>query len=539
MKKSISLIKATMSNDMKLFKIYYKKNEKIQQFLPVAIALYLMFMIWCSANTMFEKVTPFHLQVYLLVIFAFSISVITFMEGIYKGGSLLFKCKDDSLLLSLPISKRTILFTRLLKFYLFEVLFNALFLLPIMIAYIRWADSLSFTYFITSMIFLLLLPIIPIILSCIIGVITTGIGSYFKNKKIIQTILSMSFLIVFLLLYANIEKFTNYFIKNISNINEALTKFYYPVGMYLKLLTDFKIVDLLSVILIHIIVVSLFIFILEKLYFKINTKIMAISTSKTDNHKSYKIKKHSQKTSLVIKELKAFFNTPVLIINAGFALVLFLLVVFYIIFRIDIIMNTLTKVKELHLTKDTILENSSLYIFLLIAITSFMTSITNSLISLEGKSINILKSLPIKAKTILLAKIETCLIITTPVLFLGIMILFIRLKLKILDTFFLLILAILIPLASHFIGLIVNLKYPKLDASNSTEVVKQSMSSFLSVMIGMILLMITYFIVTPLIGKIKPIIILLLASLIFCIIDSILYYILIKIGAKDFHKLSI
>ena len=47
----------------------------------------------------------------------------------------------------------------------FELLFNSLFLLPIMIAYIRWAEYLDWTYYLTSIVMLLMLPIIPIVLS--------------------------------------------------------------------------------------------------------------------------------------------------------------------------------------------------------------------------------------------------------------------------------------------------------------------------------------------------------------------------------------
>ena len=111
MKKLCSLIKASMTSDMSLFKIK-TKGSKLSNLLPLFIAFYLMFMIWGSANTMYEKLAPLHIQYVLLPIFVLSVSFMTFMEGIYKTSSLLFNCKDDQLLLSLPISKRTVLFIR-------------------------------------------------------------------------------------------------------------------------------------------------------------------------------------------------------------------------------------------------------------------------------------------------------------------------------------------------------------------------------------------------------------------------------------------
>ena len=55
----------------------------------------------------------------------------------------------------------------------------------------------------------------------------------------------------------------------------------------------------------------------------------------------------------------------------------------------------------------------------------FMTSITSSMISLEGKSFNILKSLPIKPYNIVKAKVLTDLLIMSPCILIGDLIVFI------------------------------------------------------------------------------------------------------------------
>ena len=189
-----------MTSGMNLFKIKTKSNSKKAIFIPLFIAGYLMFMIWGSANSLFEKFAPLDMQYVLLSLFAFGISIMTIIEGIYKSGALIFNCKDDNLLLSLPIKKRTILFIRVLKFYIFELMFNSLFLLPIMIAYIRWADNLNWTYYLTSIIMIFMLPVIPIVISCFIGVITTSISSRFKYKNVIQIVLSMIIILGIILL---------------------------------------------------------------------------------------------------------------------------------------------------------------------------------------------------------------------------------------------------------------------------------------------------------------------------------------------------
>lgn len=540
MRRLYSLIKACLTNDMSIFKINTKKKNKFSSLAPILISLYLMFMIWCSANTIFEKLKPFNLQYIVLSLSIISISAMTLIEGVYKSSALIFNCKDDILLLSLPIKKRTILFIRILKFYIFELLFNSMFLLPFMIAYIRWGLNITWTYYLTCFTMLLLSPIIPIIVSCIIGIIIANISSYFKYKNLVQIIISMSLILGILLLSFNSETILNYIIKNATNINDLITKIYYPAGVFSSLVTNFKTSELLLFILINIIAFIISLFILSKFYFKINSRLKNVIVSKKNkNIKSLNIEKKSQTRALIKKELNTFFSTPVFIINAGFALVLFLILAVIISLKSDYIINLLVdKNRGLGISKNIINNNISIFIYILISLTAYMTSITNSSISLEGKNIQIIKSLPIKSKTILQSKILAPLIITTPIFIIGDLILIIKLKIKILEAILLLILSILIPLVSHYIGLIVNLKYPKFDWENTSEVVKQSMSSFIAVTIGMVLFIISYITITKFIGHISSISILIISIIAYIIIDIMLHIYIVTRGSKIFNKLN-
>ena len=100
-------------------------------------------------------------------------------------------------------------------------------------------------------------------------------------------------------------------------------------------------------------------------------------------------------------------------------------------------------------------------------------------------------------------------------------------------------LSVILPLISAYIGIIINLKYPNLEAESSTEVVKQSTSSLLSVMIGMILLVLNILIISKTIVLINPTLLLATFVIGYIIIDLLLYVYLTKISVKDFNKLTI
>lgn len=540
MNKIISLIKACMTSDMNVFKISKKKDgKKSNTAIPILISLFIMFTIWGNANTLFEKVAPLHLQILILSMFVVGISVFTIIEGVYKTGSLLFNCKDDQLLLSLPIKRGTVLFIRIFKFYVFELIFNSIWLLPVMLAYIRWAEVLDWTYFLVSILMLFLLPIIPIVLSCIIGAITSSLSSRFKYKNLAQIIISMIVLVGVLYVSMNLEFFYRYIINHATSINDLITKIYYPAGVYASLVTKFDIVKLLIFILVNLVIFVLGILILSKFYFRINSRLKKITTTKKTKINDLVIKSNSSHISLIKKELNTFFKTPVFIVNAGFSLVLFILFSIVLSIKFNDFLPILTDPTGLDIAKKTVMNNISLIIFMLISFTAFTTSITNSVISLEGRNINILKSLPVKVKDILMCKIYSCLIITTPILLIGDIILFVRFKINVIEMILLLALSIIMPLLSHFIGIITNLKYPKLDWENQAEVVKQSTSSFIAVLVGMFLMIVSVVSTLVLLGNISSLIILSGALILYGVIDLVLYLYLTTKGVKKFNNLSI
>ena len=536
MKKLYSLIKASMTSGMNIFKLSSKKHNGL---ILTIITLYLMFMVWGMANSMYEKVAPLNIEYILLAFFAFSISFMTFLEGIYKAGPLIFNCKDDQLLLSLPIERSTVLFIRIFKFYVFELIFNSIFLIPTMIAYIRWGGPLTWTYYLTSFLMLFLLPIIPIIISCIIGAITTSLSSRFKYKNAAQIIATMVLLFGIIMLSARLDELLTYIAKHATSLNDIIIKFYYPAGIYSKLVTDFNAMDLIIFILVNIVLSIIFIFILSKVYFKINSRLKSVTTNKSTKIEKVKIATSTPTKSLIKKELNIFFKTPVFIINAGFALVLFIIAAIMITIKYDSVILGLTNPQNgINLPIELINNSKTVFIYTLIAFTSFMTSITSSIISLEGRKINILKSLPVSTKDILMSKIYTCLLLTTPPLIIGDIILFIKFKTKILEILLVLAASIILPLASHLIGLIVNLKFPKLNAESSAEVVKQSASSFISVLIGMLLLVGYVMVLVKLFNKINSLLLITLITGVFLLLDILLYLYIINKGVKDFNALT-
>lgn len=535
MKKLFSLIKANMNSDMNLFKVK-SKNAKSKKVLPILLAALLFFVVWSYANMIMEPLINYHLEFVLLTIFIILTSGITLIEGIYKSGNLLFNCKDDNLLLSLPIKKSTVLFVRILKFYIFEFLYNSLFLIPALIVYARYV-SVDFTYWIVCAIGLLLLPIIPMVISYIIGFISSGIASKFKFKNIIQIIITTVFLVGILYLSTNLNGVIQNIAQNASSINEIITKIYYPAGAFIKLATEFNIIDLLIFIGVNIGLFLVSILVLSKFYFKINTNLKSITTKA--RKKEYIVKTRKPMLSIIHKELKKFVNSPVFVTNAGFGLVLFVIACILIYFKFDGLNDILANMK-IPITIEQISNHIPIILFGLICFTSFMTSITSSMVSLEGKSFNILKSLPVKPTTIIMGKIWTAVLIMLPFILIGDIAMFIKFDFSIIQIILILVASIMLPFISETMGILINLKYPKMDAENDTEVVKQSMSSTIAVFAGMLLIAISAILLFAGIKlKLSVDLIMLCLLGIYSIICLAMIIYLNKKSVKDFNAINV
>ncbi len=536
MKKLFSLIKAAMSQDMNLFKVKQQKKSGLGKIIfPITLAFFFMFCIGIYAYGFAEILNPMGLIDVLLSIFIILTAVLTILEGAYKSQGMLFEAKDSELLFSLPITKKMIFTIRIIKLMTFQFLYNSLFLIPSVIVYGIY-KKVDLNFCMSSILMIVLSPIIPTIIGCIIGYIIKGISSKFKSKRFVQVILSSSLLLVVLYISFNKDKILEYITQNAYNIDVLIKRIYYPAVLFSNLIKSFNIIEFLILLAICIIPLFVFIYFGSIYYFTIISKSGEKGISKKTVIKNNKYKVKKPQYALIAKELKRFFTSPVFIINSGFGLVLMVVATIGLVTNFKGLVAGFSSGIEAEISTETVMQYISKIYLCLVVLMSFMTSITSSMISLEGKNIEITKSLPVSSKKILLAKVLTSNIISIPVILICDIIFFIAFKIKILDIILIILASLIFPTFSAIFGLIINLKHPKLDEHSDTEIVKQSMSAFIATISGMILGLITAGI-TFIDGE-KNIIII-IELIFYCLLDILLWQYVAKNGSKKFEKLSV
>lgn len=471
---------------MNIFRIKTQGPKLKKIILPLFLGLIVMLAVGYYAYMLAEALAPAGATYVMLTLFIVAPALLTLIEGIYKSQGILFDAKDNDLLFSLPVTKSQIIFTRLAKLMVFQLSYSALFMLPAIIVYAIFENP-AISFYPLSLLMLLLSPIIPTIFASLVGYFIKGLSARFRKKNFVQVVLtSIVFVLIFYLSF-NLEGILASLIENASSINEIITKIYYPAGLYLNLIQHFNFPDLLILIAINIIPAIIFIYAASLFYFKIISRTvtkggLGKTTRKTS---SPKYKTHSPLLALIKKELNRFFSSPVFIINTGFGLLLIILATAALVINSEGLLSVIIATEELDISVEFIKSLLPKIFFCLVVFMLCMTSISSAMISIEGKSMNVTKSLPVKPIKILLAKILASNLIAIPVVLICDIVFFLVFRVPPLDLLFILLATFLAPTFTAIIGLLVNLKYPKMHATSDTEIVKQSTSSLIAVFIGM------------------------------------------------------
>ena len=483
------LLKASLTEGMDVFRLKKRKDgESSGAGATIALMLMMSFIMLVYSDSWYNALEPSGRGALILAIVVVLTTILTLIEGIYKSSSLLYNTRDDDLLLTLPISRGKVVALKLVKFYLFELMFNSMFLLPaIAVYFVRSGAGLAFVP--VAILILLLMPVIPIVLSCLVGAVISAFSSKFKKRTVVQIIFTFIASIVMMVasFYISMSMNSDVIGDGLVKIGDAMADAYYPARLCERLAVSFNAMDLGIFVLIHLAVAGLGTLILAKTFFKINTraKMANYVVAKKVDVDSLELKAQRPLWALVKKELNRFFGTPVFITNAGFGIILFVIGAGLLCWKFDTILIGVESTEGFPLTAEMLRGMVPILAFALMAFATLFTFITSSMISLEGKSINVLKALPVSVATILRAKVIMAMVVILPLIILGDVVMAIWFGFGIIETVLLLAGSIVLPASMQLFGILVNLKYPMMNAENDMEVVKQSRSTMICSFVGM------------------------------------------------------
>lgn len=487
MSKFIQLTKITLINQLKLNKIFKKKNALLTSLASVVILLVISF-IFGYILSFYQLIAQAFVNTgqyeIILSLGLLISSAMLVMTSLTRANAFLFRSKDFDLLVSLPIPLKTIVLSKILSFVMVSYVLLFFTLIPSIAIYAFYTNP-SVIFYLFAFITFLLFPLLIIAIFSFISYFFATLLSRFKYKNLIAVIAYfVLFIGAMVLSFVTTDQEVNQDI--FMALDERLMYLYFPAYLAKEALIGSSIIFLLFV-LISVVPFVIFVLITSKVYVKINTRLVQTAGLKNFDTKNLSTRQTGLLKNLVRNEFKRIFSTPMLVINALAGKII--APIFLIMFYFGLSSETGQNMGDVF--------DGDVMNLIAIAIVIFsigITSLSSSSISLEGKQLWILKSSPIKFRTITLSKIALDFIISCIISVITVLIMVVLYQTTMPYAFSVFVTLMLFTIHVSLLGYIINLLLPKFNWELPIKVVKQSASVMvhmiisIAVSIGMIVI---------------------------------------------------
>ena len=522
-----------------MFKKYRnkKKMKPITAILIGLLVIYVVGALMLTVGMMFHSMSaPFFdagIGWFYFTLAGIYVFALCFIGTVFTIQSQIFAARDNELLLSMPIKPSAILAGRLCALLLLEYVFEALILIPafavlIINGYVSYLPALGIVFYILAA---LVLPLAALAVGCLVGWLVSLVSSRMRNKNIITLILSIALLAAYFWFMSRSTGYMNALIENGAEIADAVRRSVFPAYHLGVAVTDGSILSFLLFTVCAIAPFALMHIILSLSFMKLVT---GGRTAKKIEYREKTLRVSGARAALVMRELRFFITAPLYILNAALGVLAVIALTVVLIVRPGLLTDPLAQFIEL-------MPEFDLGVIAVIVLASLaaINNISASSISLEGKSLWIVKSLPIPTRDVLLSKAGMHILVCgVPSLLAGIVCIVVLRIDSIVQIALMLVLPLSLTAVFSLLGVTLNLAFPRFDWINPIQPVKQGISSMVTLFGGMALIaalaLVYIFLLSPIFALD---IFLLVCTLVFITVSALMFIYIIGAGSRRFDTL--
>lgn len=516
----MSNLKILLKNNFKCFVGAFQGKKSRKKF-GIMLTLILLGYIGISVVFAFQVVGLFktmgainlsQVPLYNSIQIALMISIILAFQSLNEKG----KTNDSDLLLSMPIKKIDIIISKTVSKYLFHLALVSMVIIPTIVLYQIYIE-VSISVIFWCLLINFLIPFLGVGINYLLDFITIRFIGRTKHSSLWKSLFAIIVFGGYITLYIYSSSIMG--LQDNSTVESFLNTNPF-VGWCVRVVCDNNILNFLYVCLISLGIFALGIWGYTSIFGK-------TFSSYKDKNAKVKFSSPSAFNGLLKKELKKYFSTPILLLNTLIGPLILIILTVYILIKGD------SGIFGLLMSNS---NDGMIAIFVLVSLLMCAsTLISCSTISLEGRYLWILKSTPVNTKSILFCKSLLNMIIFCPVHWITSMIILVKFNCGWQSWVLYITLPTLLNIIMSFGGTYINLLLPKLEWDSETQVVKQSMSLVVTMILGYILALL------PLILSLCEVELLLNGIITLCayLIASILFIsLLFTNGIKKFNKLN-
>ena len=410
--------------------------------------------------------------------------MMTLISSVSMANGTLFSFKDYDLVMSLPVKPMEVALSRLLLGYVCNAMFDLIIMIPCGAAYAYFARPAASFYpiFVATM---FAAPVAPMIVGSMIGAVAARLTASFRGAKYLQMLGSTALCLGMMYLSFSMGSMEEFSIFGDwgAMIGNMMNRVYPLTGMYVSAVRDLNWLSAVLFVLIAAAFMAASALVMGKWLRKINT-LLSSSRAKR-NFRMRALNTSSPLAALYKKELRRYLSSVTYLFNTAFSLVLALIGIGVLavkgreMIRLVMLSMAITGLDE------QLIVYALGYIGAFLAVAACTTS---SSISLEGKNIWLIQSLPVTGFEVLASKILVNLTLSVPTsLVVGLGVGW-TLSLGAMDTASVTAMCLAYSLMSACMGLFINLKNHNFEWTNETAVVKQGAATGIHMGVGMLLI---------------------------------------------------
>lgn len=459
-------------------------------------------------------------------------TMLCFVGSVFFTQSTLYDAKDNELLLSMPIPSSVILGSRmallLLLNYAYSLLMTAT--CGVVRCIVAPVTVLGVARYVAAA---LLLPLIPTTLSCIVGYLIALVISRVRNKSLVSMVLSLIFLGAYFAVCFNMQSYIERMVQNGAAIGAAIQKAlppFYALGLALD---QGDWLQLLRFALWCVVPFAAVYYLLSRSFIRLATAKKGLKKVK---YQAGRLQASSVRWALTRKELLHLGNSSAYMLNGCLGAILAVAMSVLVAVKGESILQGLA---DIYAGGFDIHAYIMPFACVIECLTLSMTIISAPSISLEGKNLWMLQSAPVKAGDVLLGKALAHMLVAGPAALLSSLLLSLTLPMSAAEIALLFALPLTLTVFMAFLGVTVNLRWPRFDYTNETYVIKQSASVTITMFSGMGLVILPCLLYVLLLRKVLlPADMLLIATVVLAIADFVLYHYLTHGAQKAFANLN-
>jgi len=419
----------------------------------------------------------------ILPIYVNAVFLLVLMTTLMKAGHQIYGAKDMGMLMSLPVTLKMILISKCSSIFFMNWLISIAFLVPS--SFVLGLLQGQWYALVVSMIFGPFFVLIPMSVGLICSSWIFSVSSKFKNTTLMTIVLLCGFMCLMPSLINVLSSESQIIeIAGIISSTVQLSPFTF--------LAEGSLNGNVSFLMIFIVVsIALFRMVFQWISHHYLKVLSSIENQTGSTYSFRSLRSASIMKALIIKEFRHYFSSSLYVSNTLIGLILGIVLV---VMAYMIPMDELIMMMELPVS----LEKITLIFPAIFAMVCSMCCTSACALSLEGKGLWLIQSLPVCERDIKISKIWMNLMLNLPIVIVGSFLIVIRFQLTGLNCILGLCFPVLVNVFSAINGMMANVLFQNYSWTNEVQVIKQGFSVLIGIFVPMIVsvVMIVLLIVT-------------------------------------------